>query len=97
MRVRQGRGQDLFCDREQLRYTWIPDAVVDAGADPPALQDTLLAQRGEVLRSPAGVEAQLGLQVSNGAFPVGQELEYPDPHGMAKDAEELGLHDVDGI
>lgn len=97
MRVRQRRGQDLFCDCEQLRYAWIPDAVVDAGAGPPALQNTLPAQRGEVLRGAAGVEAQLGLQVSDSAFPIRQELQYPDPHGMAEDPEELGLHDVDGI
>ena len=71
--------------------------VVDAGAGPPALENSLLAQRGEVLRGAAGVEAELGLQVPDGAFSVGQELEHPDPHGMAEHPEKLGFDDVDGV
>jgi hypothetical protein len=57
----------------------------------------LLTERGEVLGGAARVEAQLGLQVSDGAFPVREELEHPDPHGMAENAEQLGLQHVDGI
>jgi hypothetical protein len=57
----------------------------------------LLAKRREVLGGAARVEVELALEVSYRAFPVGEQLEDPDPHRMSEDSEELGLDDVDGV
>jgi hypothetical protein len=50
-----------------------------------------------MLRRSTGVEVQFGLEISDGAFAGSEELEDPDPHGMAEDSEELRLDHVHRI
>jgi hypothetical protein len=53
VRVRECRGEDLFGDGEELCDARVPDAVLDAGARAAALENAVLAQRGQVLRGAA--------------------------------------------
>lgn len=50
-----------------------------------------------MLRGAAGVEFELGLEVSDSSFAVAEEFENADPHRMAEHPEELGFDDVDGV
>lgn len=56
-----------------------------------------MAEGGEVLGGAAGVEVELGLEVSDGSFAVAEEFEHADSHRMAEHPEELRFDDVDGI
>jgi len=72
-----------------VRYAG-PDAVVDACTDPAAVKNAVLAKGGEVLGGAAGVELELGLELSDGSSSVVEEVEDANPQGMAEHPEELG-------
>lgn len=81
---------------EQLEHARISDAVVDVRAVPPACDETLLAQCGEMLRRAAGVQAECRLQRADGLLALAQELQQSDPGRAAECAEELGLEGANG-
>ena len=55
--------------------------------------DTLRAQRGEMLGHDRLLELQRVLQALDGVFPAHQALEDADARGMRQRAEQLALHE----
>ena len=63
----------------------------------PALQHPLSAQRTEMLRGPARVEAKRLLQLADRTLPVTQQLEDPHASRVAEHAEKLSLEHIDWL
>jgi hypothetical protein len=82
---RPGRGEDAL----------VRDAVVDARAFAARFDEPDAPERGEVLRRAPGVELELGLERSDRALAVAQELEDADACGVPEHAEEVRLDLVD--
>jgi hypothetical protein len=96
LRLGEARGQNLPGDLEQLEYAGVADGVEDVGAFASTLEDAVLTQYPEMLGGSTGVHLQLVLQITDGALAVPEKLQDADTHGVPEDAEELGLHLVDG-
>ena len=93
----QLRRDDLASDLEQLERARVAHTVEDARSLPAALHQPLIAKRTQMLRRPARIEPELGLEVAHAPLTLPQKLQDPYPHRMTQDAEELALQDVDRI
>ena len=77
---------------EQVEDALVVDAVVDARPLPPRRHEPDPPQRREMLRRPARVEPELGLQRADRALAVAQQLEDPHPRRVAEHPKEVRLH-----
>ena len=97
LRILEMAGQNLSGQLKDLEGPGVLDAVKDARPLAATLQQSLPAQCAKVLRSPAGVDLERRLQVTDGALTITQQLKNPNPDRVAKNLEELGLHAMDRL
>ena len=81
----------LAAGGEQVEDPLVVDAVVDARALAPRLDEADPPQRREVLRRPARVEPELGLQRADRALALPEQLQDPHPRRMPEHPEEVRL------